>query len=225
MKQQILTNKLKGEIMKSQKLFSTLCAVILFVFASNSFAQTTTTTVVTTPSKTYKVTKEVFPQWSIAPVGGVIFPVMNLSETFKPNGAFGLDVGAKVNKEVGFYLRGGYYFMNSSASGAPVGKFVEITAGPRYYFSSINVKSQLFVDAGVGPYIFSRASYVDPNDPAQTVIPAIDETKLGINAGIGASVYLSPNMNLMVRTKYNTVFTATTTKSFITASTGLEFKF
>ncbi len=211
--------------MKSQKLFFTLCAVILFAIAGNSFAQTTTTTVIQTPSKTYKVTKEVFPQWSIAPVGGVIFPVMNLSETFKPNGAFGLDVGAKVNKEVGFYLRGGYYFMNSSTSGAPVGKFIEITVGPRYYFSSINVKSQLFVDAGVGPYIFSQASFVDPADPTQTVVPEINETKLGINAGIGASVFLTDHMNLMVRTKYNTVFTSTTTKSFITASTGLEFRF
>jgi len=211
--------------MKSQKLFSTICAVILFVIASNSYAQTTTTTVVTTPKKTYVVTKEVFPQWSITPVGGAIFPVLNLSETFKPNGAFGLDVGAKINKEVGFYLRGGYYFMNSSTTGAPVGKFIEITAGPRYYFSSINVKSQLFVDAGVGPYIFSQASFVDPADPTQTVVPEINETKVGVNAGIGASVYLAKNLNLMVRTKYNTVFTSTNTKSFITASTGLEIKF
>lgn len=209
--------------MKSQNLFSTLCAVILFIFASNSFAQTTTT-VVTTPKKTYVVTKESFPQWSITPTGGVIFPVLNLSESFKPNGQFGLDVGAKVNKEVGFYLKTSYMFMNSSASGAPVGKYIEITAGPRYYFSSINVKSQLFAEAGVGPYIFSQASY-QPEDPTIAVVPEINETKLGINAGLGASVFLSPNMNLMIRTKYNTVFTSTTTKSFITASTGLEFKF
>src|SRR4051794_2062567 len=119
--------------MKSQNLFSTLCAVILFVFASNSFAQNTTTTVVTTPSKTYVVTKEAFPQWSITPNGGVIFPVLNLSESFKPNGAFGIDIGAKVNKEVGFYLRGNYYFMNSSTSGGAVGKYIELTVGPRYY--------------------------------------------------------------------------------------------
>ena len=56
-----INQKIKGEIMKSQNLFSTLCVVILFIFASNSFAQTTT--VVTTPKKTYVVTKEAFPQW------------------------------------------------------------------------------------------------------------------------------------------------------------------
>jgi hypothetical protein len=197
---------------------------MLFVFASSTFAQTTTTTTTSTNGKTYVVTKEAFPQWSVSPMGGVIFPVMSLSESFKPNGAFGLDVGAKVNKEVGFYLRSSYMFMNSNTSGAPVGKYIEITVGPRYYFSSINVKSQLFVDAGVGPYIFSQDSF-QPADPTAAVVPEISETKLGINAGIGASVYLSKNMNLMVRTKYNTVFTSTTTKSFITAATGLEFKF
>lgn len=211
--------------MKSQKLFSTVLAVILFALTTNSFAQTTTTTVVTTPTKTYVVTKEAYPQWSVTPTGGIIFPIMDLSNSFKSNGIFGIEAGAKVNKEVGFYLRGNYMFMNSNASGAPVGKYVEITVGPRYYFSSINVKSQLFADAGIGPYIFNQASYVDPNDPTNTQIPAIQETKLGVNAGIGASLYLSPNINLMLRTKYNTVFTATTTKSFITASTGLEFKF
>lgn len=209
--------------MKSQKLFSTVLALILFAFVSNSFAQTTTT-VVTTPSKTYVVTKESYPQWSITPSGGIVFPIMELSNSFKANGIFGLETGAKVNKEVGFYLRGNYMFMNSSASGGAVGKYIEITVGPRYYFSSINVKSQLFADAGIGPYIFSQASY-QPEDPTAAVIPEINETKLGVNAGIGASLYLSPNMNLMLRTKYNTVFTSTATKSFITASTGLEFKF
>lgn len=208
--------------MKSSKIFSTIC--ILFALANFAFAQTTTTTT-TYNGKTYSMTKEVFPQWSITPYGGIIFPILDLSNSFKPNGSFGLDVGAKVNKEVGFYLRGGYYFMNSNTSGAPVGKYIEITAGPRYYFSSINVKSKIFADAGVGPYIFSQASYVDPNDPTQTVVPEINETKLGVNAGIGASVYLNDNLNLMVRTKYNTVFTSTTTKSFITAATGLEFRF
>lgn len=209
--------------MKSQIFFSTLCAVILFVFASNSFAQTTTT-VITTPTKKYVVTKEAFPQWSVTPSGGIVFPIMDLSNSFKSNGIFGLEVGTKVNKEVGFYLRGNYMFMNSSASGAPVGKYIEISVGPRYYFSSINVKSQLFADAGLGPYIFTQASY-QPQDPTAAVIPEISETKLGVNAGVGASLYLSDNMNLMIRTKYNTVFTSTATKSFITASTGLEFKF
>ena len=209
--------------MKSQNFFSTLLAVIIFAFAGHSFAQTTTT-VVTTPTKKYVVTKEAYPQWSVTPSGGIVFPVMELSNTFKSNGIFGLEVGTKVNKEVGFYLRGNYMFMNSSASGAPVGKYIEITVGPRYYFSSINVKSQLFADAGFGPYIFSQASY-QPQDPTAAVIPEISETKLGVNAGIGASLYLSDNINLMIRTKYNTIFTSTATKSFITASTGLEFKF
>lgn len=209
--------------MKSQNLFSTLCAVILFVFASNSFAQTTT--VVTTPKKTYVITKEEFPQWSVTPMGGVIFPIASLSESFKPNGTAGLDIGAKINKEVGFYGRFGYYFMGSSASGAPVGKYLEATVGPRYYFSSANLKSQIFADAGLGVYSFNQESYVDPNDPTLTQIPAINETKMGINAGVGASLYLSKSVNLILRTKYNTIFTSTATKSFITAATGLEFKF
>lgn len=209
--------------MKSQKIFSTLCLLLALTAANISYGQTTTTTT-TYNGKTYVKSTEVFPQWSVTPSGGMVFPVMDLSNSFKPNGSFGIDIGAKVNKEVGFYLRSNYMFMNSNTSGAPVGKYIEITVGPRYYFSSINVKSQLFVDAGVGPYIFSQDSY-QPEDPTAAVVPQINETKVGVNAGIGASVFLAKNLNLMVRTKYNTIFTATTTKSFITANTGLEFKF
>lgn len=209
--------------MKFAKIFSTIC--ILFALANFSLAQTSTSTTTTYKGTTYVLDKDTYPQWSIAPTGGVIFPIARLSESFKPNGSFGLELGAKVNKEVGFYGRFGYYFMASTISGAPVGKYLEATIGPRYYFSSANVKSKIFTEAGVGLYAFSQASYVDPNDPSQTVIPELNETRVGINAGIGASVFLSQNISLIVKTRYNTIFTSNATTSFLTGSTGLEFRF
>lgn len=209
--------------MKSLKLFSTLCLLAALVAANITYGQTTKTTT-TYNGKTYVRTIESFPQWSVTPSGGLVFPIMDLSNSFKPNGSFGIDIGAKVNKEVGFYLRSNYMFMNSNTSGTPVGKYIEISAGPRYYFSNINVKSQLFLDAGIGPYIFNQDSY-QPQDPTASIVPQINETRLGVNAGVGASIFLAKNLNLMIRTKYNTVFTATATKSFITTNAGLEFKF
>ncbi len=209
--------------MKFAKIFSTIC--ILFALVNFSLAQTTTSTTTTYNGKTYVLDKETYPQWSVAPTGGVIFPIARLSESFKPNGSFGLEVGAKVNKEVGFYGRFGYYFMASSISGAPVGKYLEATIGPRYYFSSANVKSKLFAEAGIGAYTFSQASYVDPADPSQTVIPELNETRAGINAGIGASIFLTQNVSLMLKTRYNTIFTSNATTSFITGSSGIEFRF
>jgi len=211
--------------MKSLKLLTVSLVAFIMLAANISNAQKTETTVITTNNKTYKVTKEVFPQWSVAPFGGAIFPVATLSESFKPNGAFGLDVGAKINKEVGFYGKFGYYFMNSNRNGAPVGKYIEATVGPRYYFSSVNVKSQLFVDAGIGMYNFSQSSFVDPTSLTGATVAEISDTKAGVNAGVGASIFLGQDVNLMVRTKYNTVFTEGGTTSFITAATGIEFKF
>jgi hypothetical protein len=195
------------------------------MYAQETSTTSTSSTKTTYNGRTYVVSKEKFPAWSIAPYGGAIFPVARLSEGFKPNGAFGLDIGAKINKEIGFYGRFGYYFMNSQQSTAPVGKYMELTVGPRYYFSSANIKSKLFLDAGVGAYIFNQASFVDPNDPTQAIIPQINETRAGINAGVGASIYLSEAINLMVRTKYNSVFTPNGTSSFLTAASGIEFKF
>ena len=210
--------------MKSFKLL-TVALLAVFFISNSSFAQKTETTVIQTKDKTYKVTKEVFPQWSVTPYGGAIFPVATLSESFKPNGAFGIDVGAKINKEVGFYGRFGYYFMNSNVSGTPVGKYIEATVGPRYYFSSVNVKSQLFLDAGIGMYNFSQSSFVPEGSLTGATVAEISDTKAGVNAGVGASIFLGQDVNLMVRTKYNTVFTEGGTTSFITAATGIEFKF
>jgi hypothetical protein len=198
--------------------------VLIFTMCVNNFAfgQSTTTTTATT---TRTVKKTTYPYFSINPSGGVIFPLFQLSESFKPNATIGLDLGYRVNKEVGFFLDLGYYFISSSQASAPVGKYIEFSVGPRYYFTHPSLKSSLFVEGGVGGYSFNQASFVNPSDPSGTVIPQIEETRAGVNAGLGATLGVSDNVDISLKSKYHMVFSPNGSSSFITTMGGINIKF
>lgn len=203
---------------------SFLFALIFTACLTNlAFSQSTTTSTATTTRTTVK--KVSYPYFSINPSGGVIFPLFQLSETFKPNATIGLDLGYRVNKEVGFFLDLGYYFISSSRTAAPVGKYFEFSAGPRYYFTHPNLKSSLFVEGGVGGYSFNQASFVDPNSPSGQLIPQISETKAGVNAGLGATLGVSDNVDMTLKTKYHMIFSPNGSSSFITTMGGINIKF
>jgi hypothetical protein len=167
-----------------------------------------------------------FPQFSIAPYGGVIFPLPKvLNQNFKPGANLNIDLGYRANREVGFYAKAGYYIMSSKISGAPIGNYMEISAGPRYYFTKVNVKSELYLEGGVGAYNFKQKSYANPQDLNGSVIDQINNTKTGINGGVGANLALTDAMDFMVKTKYHVIFTPNGTTSFITVGGGLSFRF
>ena len=95
--------------------------------------------------KSTLLSKIKYPQWPIEPMGGIILSIGVLSDNLKPGGDVGLDIGYRINREVGMYAKLGYYFMNSKITGAPVGLSLEFTLGPRYFFTKANLKSSLFV--------------------------------------------------------------------------------
>lgn len=204
-----LINK-KGVEMKTLKLKS-LLIVLLVLISSASISQTRFTT----------VKKAAYPQWSLSPIGGIIFPVGNLSNNFKPGGSVGLDLSFKANREVGFFGKFGYDFFRSQTAGVPDGRYFEYTVGPRYYFTAKNLKSSVFFEAGIGAYTFKQDGYV----LGGTAFPEVTYTKFGYNAGIGAILNLGRDIDLLFKTKYNTVMTSDGSSSFITPVLGIDVRF
>lgn len=176
-----------------------------------------------TPVSNSKVKKQSFPQFNIAPSGGTVFPLTrDFRSDFKPGGIVGLDMGVKINKEVGIYSKFNYMFMSSKKSGAPIGQYMEFSAGPRYYFTHPKLKSQVYFEGGAGAYYFKQNSYIDPIDATITV-NQVSQTNAGINGGIGASLYLSDVVNILAKSKYHNVFTKTGSVGFMTLNAGIEF--
>lgn len=170
----------------------------------------------------YKTKKTAYPQMSVSGLGGVTFPVGKFSEKYKPGPTFGMDLSYKVNKEVGFFGKFGYsIFPNKLAGGAPDGKYLEYTAGPRYYFTSKNLKSSLFVEAGLGGYSFMQPAYrVNEIEVAE-----YQATNFGLNAGIGGVLNLGRDVDLLFKAKYHNILTPDGSTSFIEPVLGIDVRF
>lgn len=89
---------------------SSLVFVLSLIFAFSTFSQVQTTK----PISKSNVKKQSFPEFSIAPTGGAIFPTSKeFRNDFKPGGIAGLDLGLKINKEVAVYGKFTYMFLSS----------------------------------------------------------------------------------------------------------------
>ncbi|HMQ68793.1 MAG TPA: outer membrane beta-barrel protein [Ignavibacteria bacterium] len=194
--------------MKTLKLKTILLVVLMFT-GTSGFSQTNYTK------------KSAYPNWSVSPVGGIVFPTGNMSENFKSGGNVGVDISYRVNKEVGFYGQGGYYFLGSKTAGVPDGKYLEYTAGPRYYFTAPNLKSSVYLEAGIGAYTFVQDAYVQN----EVEIAEVNETRFGYNAGLGAVLNLGTNVDMLFKVKYNTIQTTGGSSSFIAPVIGMDVRF
>ena len=171
------------------------------------------------------VKKQSFPEFLIAPQAGAIFPLSReFRSEFKPGGLFGLDMGLKLNREVALYGKFSYMFMGSKKTGAPIGQYMEFSAGPRYYFTHPKLKSQVYFEAGAGAYHFSQDAFVNPEDEDADEIAQVKATNAGINGGIGASLFLSEVVSISAKAKYHNIFTNTGSVGFMTVGGGLEFR-
>lgn len=183
----------------------------LFVFTNISMAQ-----------KVKRTTKLKQTYFTISPSAGIIFPVGAFGDNVKTGLSAGLDLSYRINKEVGFYGKFGYNNLNSKTedAGIPSTRIYEFTAGPRYYMTNPKLSSTLFLEGGVGGYSITQDAYSIGGIP----FVAVSETKLGVNAGIGANLAVSNAIDILLKTKYHNVFADGGTNSFITALAGLEFK-
>ncbi len=199
-----------------------ITSLVLLLFLG--FTVSTFTQISNKPVQKSTVKKQSFPEFTIAPSGGAIFPLSrDFRNDFKPGGLAGLDMGVKLNKEVAIYTKFTYMFMSSKRSGAPIGQYMEFSAGPRYYFTHPKLKSQVYFEGGAGAYYFKQNAYVNPEDNTITV-NQVSRTNAGINGGIGASMFLSDAVNILAKAKYHNIFTQTGSVGFMTVNAGLEFK-
>lgn len=205
-------------MLKQMFKFGFMVLISAILISGYSFAQ-----VSGVPSKDIKKTtaKSMYPVFTISPVAGIIFPMSELGNNYQAGFNGGLDAGVRLNKELGLYAKTGYYSLTDVVEGAPNSSYIEVSAGPRYYFSSKNLKSTFFLEAGVGAYIFSQDAY-------ETETGSIDRksnTNAGVNVGPGVTLQLSKSIDVILKSKYHLIFNDAGTRSFLTALGGLEFKF
>ena len=200
-----------------KKIFKiSLALLILVLIISN-----------TTNAQTKKIQ---YPIFSISPIAGVQFPVGGLNDNYGVSWNAGMDFSLKVNKETAFYLNATYYDMprKSTASIGPDASYIAITAGPRYYFTSSQVKAQFFLEAGIGAYIFTQKEYTitspSLSDPTMT-IPSVTKTNFGVNVGPGVTIPLGGTVDLIMKSKLHYTFEEGGAHTFIGAVAGVKFRF
>ena len=190
-----------------------LSVVLALIFALSTVVQ----------SQTVKK-KIVYSYWSISPVAGVAFPIGGFGENFKTGPTFGLDLSYKVNREVGIYAKGGYYIFPSKIDGVSDGKYLEYTAGPRYYFMAKNLKSAFFLEVGLGGYSFMQDAYTITVNGVENAVPENSTTNFGVNAGMGATLNLGKSVDLIMKLKYHNVLTSDGSNSFIAPLLGIDIR-
>lgn len=165
--------------------------------------------------------KSPYPVFSVSPVGGVSFPIGTFGDNFKTGPSFGLDLSYRVNKEVGFFGKFGYnIFSNKTSSDLPNNNIMEYTVGPRYFFTSKNLKSAMFVEAGVGGYTLTQDAFI----LGGREVPKVSDTKFGINAGVGATLNLGRTVDLIVKVKYHNILTEGGSTSFLSPLVGIDIR-
>jgi hypothetical protein len=192
------------------KLFMSLM-ILGLVITNYSNAQTSNTKILTNP----------YPIFTISPIAGVVFPLGELSNNYKAGFTAGIDGGVRLNKEVSLYTKIGYYSLTSNTAGIPNSNYFEVSAGPRYYFTSPKLSSTFFLESGVGAYSNSQDAYTMNGITTDRV----SKTNVGVNVGPGATLQLSKSMDIIMKTKYHMIFSDGGSRSFVVAMGGLEFKF
>ncbi|MBM4157477.1 MAG: porin family protein [Ignavibacteria bacterium] len=76
----------------------------------------------------------------------------------------------------------------------------ELTGGARYYLSKGKVKP--FADVSLGVYVNNRSAYSD----SLFKYDSDTQTRMGGNTGIGVAIFLNPNLDLLLKTKFHFFF-------------------
>lgn len=203
-----------------KKIFKLIVGVLMLalIISNNSNAQGQGSNII---QKKSNVAKSLYPVFTLSPVAGAIFPVSELGNNFQAGFTGGIDAGVRFNKELALYTKLGYYSLTNGTQSAPNSSYFEVSAGPRYYFSSRNLKSNFFIESGVGAYVYSRDAY----ESGGTTFDRVSNTNVGLNVGPGVTLQLSKSVDVILKTKYHIIFVSEGTNSFISTLGGLEFKF
>ena len=197
-----------------KKIFTFIFSFLMLVLFVSSITQAQTT----------KTSGEKYPVFSISPMGGVQFPLGDMNNTYKTSWDAGVDFNLKINRETSFWLFAGYHDMPAKTeANIPSASVIQITAGPRYIFTSKAIKSMFFLEGGLGVYIFTTKDFVSTGT-AETIAGS-SKTNFGINVGPGAIIPLGKAMDLIMKVKLHDMFMEGGSQTFISAVMGLNFKF
>lgn len=209
-----------------KKLISLTFAIAMMLFMSNAYSQELNTTSFSKESNESVSKTKSYGYWEITPSAGVIFPVGKFSENFDISGRTGLDLGYRINREVAIYGNVTYNLLSSKAESGPNASYLSYTVGPRYYFTNPKLKSTLFLEAGVGGYTFTQDEYSTTVEGITTNFPEEGETRFGVNAGVGGDVWVSDNVSLLLKAKYNLIMSGgDNARSFISTDAGVNIRF
>jgi hypothetical protein len=172
-----------------------------------------------------------YPMFTLSPVFGVQFPVGGLNDSYNTSWNGGLELGMRVNRETGFFLKGGYYNMprKDDASVGPDAGYVEITAGPRYVFTSPKVKAQFFMEAGLGAYIWMAQEFTVPatTEVPEYVSPSTTAVLFGVNGGPGVFIPLGKVADFVIKLKVHYTFSGDPEggeRAWVAGLFGVDFK-
>ena len=209
-----------------KKLISLTFAIALMLFMSNAYSQDLNTSSFSKETNESVSKTKSYGYFELSPTGGVIFPVGKFSENFDISGRTGLDLGYRINKEVGIYGNVSYNFLSSKSQEGPNASYISYTVGPRYYFTNPKLKSTLFTEAGIGGYTFTQDAYSTTVEGVTTNFPEEGETRFGVNAGLGGDVWVSNNVSLILKAKYNLIMSGgDNARSFISTDAGVNIRF
>jgi hypothetical protein len=197
-----------------KKIFTLMFAALIVALLTSDISQAQTT---------YK--KNVYPLFSVSPLFGVQFPIGTLNDNYKTSFNAGLEVVVRVNRETAFFLKGGYYNMprKTDVGPGPDASYIEISAGPRYVLTSPKVKAMLFVEAGLGAYIFMTKEWTVAGDPPIT-FASTSKTNFGVNGGPGVIIPLGSVADFELKAKMHYTFEEGGAHTFLSTTMGIDFK-
>jgi len=211
-----------------KKLFTLMFALFIIAFLTTNItiAQTSTALFNTLNADLQSpVKKTTYPIFSLSPMIGVQFPLGNMNNTYKTSFTGGLDVNLQVNRETSFFLNASYYDMPIKTDlQGPGASVIGITVGPRYTFSGPQLKAALFLEAGLGVYMFHTQDFTYTSGGVTYDVPSASTTNFGINVGPGVTIPAGGTVNIIIKIKIHDILASGGSQTFIAGVAGVDFR-
>jgi|GEM_PF-755891 hypothetical protein len=211
-----------------QKIFTIVFALFIIAFFATNVtnAQTSNALFNTLNADIQSPSKIVYPIISLSPIIGATFPIGTLGNSYKTSFVGGLDINLAVNRETSFFLNGSYFDLPAKTEAAPLSgaSVIAITVGPRYTFSGPQLKAALFLEAGLGVYMFHTQDYTQTIGGVTYDYPSATSTNFGLNIGPGVTIPVGGTVNIILKVKLHEILASGGSQSYIAAVGGVDFR-
>lgn len=166
-----------------------------------------------------------YPYWSVSATGGATLPVGSFGDVYDIGGNFGADVVYHIEPYWSVFGNGTYNFLKEKVSGSILSEssYIEVTVGPRYYFTRQKVKA--FGEVGIGLYNYRIGGTTTTTVFGTVTTSAITDNNFGMNFGAGVEIPLSKAVDIVGKVKYHAIFTTGATTSYAGFYGGINVNF